>query len=318
MSSDVTPIVTSSELLPADGTFGRHCRSVSWGALFAGLIAAMAMQVLFMLLGAGLGFAMWSPRTDANPVAELGAGAVIVQGISAVFSLWFGGWVAGRFSPAGLRGTGWLHGFVVWCAATVAGVLVVSMGASTAVGDISKVVGGGLSMAGKPAASLADSAAAAAKDATKRSTDMVGSFVDEGAGNATTGTTPGTTARAKREVGLAVARYFNPALENDKAANRAALVKVLADHGNMTEADADKMVNEWTKSYDDLKADIAATKAQAEQKAREVADKAAKALAVFSLCTFVAFVIGAMAASCGGHQGACHARKLRATTVAVL
>lgn len=318
MNSDVTPIVSSSNLLPAENAFGRHCRSVSWGAIFAGLSAGMALQVLFMLLGAGLGFAIWSPRTDANPVADLGTGAVVVQGISAVFSLWFGGWVAGRFSPAGLRGTGWLHGFVVWCAATVAGVLVVTMGASWALGDLSKLVGGGLSMAGKPAAALADSAASAAKDATKRSTDTVASFVDEATGNAATGTTPGATARAKRQVSIALARFFNPALENDKAANRAALVKVLADTGNMSEADADKMVNEWTKSYDDLKADLKATKDQAEQKAREAADKAAKALAVFSLCTFVAFVIGAMAASCGGHQGACHARKLRATTVAVL
>lgn len=319
MNPDVTPITSNSDLLPTEHYHGRFCRSLSWGAIFAGLIAAIALQVLFMLLGAGLGFAIYSPLTDANPVADLGVGAVIVQGISAVFSLWFGGWVAGRFAPFGLRGTGWLHGFVVWCAATVAGVLVVTAGAGWALGDLSKLVGGGLSMAGKPAAALADSAASLAKDAAKRSSDTVASFVDEAAGNTTTtGTTPGVTVRAKREVGIAVARYFNPALEADKAANRAALVKVLADHGNMSEADADKMVNEWTKSYDDLKADLAATKNQAEQKAREAADKAAKVLAIFSLCTFVAFVIGAMAASCGGHQGACHARKLKGTTVAVL
>ena len=317
MNSDDIPVSSNPDLYPSGRSFGRFCCSLSWGAVLAGLTAALALQVLFMLLGAGLGFAIYSPLTDANPVADLGVGAVIVQGISAVFSLWFGGWVAGRFAPKGVR-TGWLHGFLVWCAATVAGVFIVSAGAGWALGDLSKLVGGGLSMAGKPAAALAESAGSVAKDAAKKSTDTISSFVDEAAGNSTTGSTPGATARTKREVGMAVARLFDPAQSANTAANRAALVKVLADHNNMTEADADKMVTEWTQSYDQLKADLATIKNEAEQKAREAADKAAKALAIFSLCTFVAFVIGGLAASCGGSQGACHARKLEGTTTVVL
>jgi hypothetical protein len=75
---------------------------------------------------------------------------VIIEGISAVFSLWFGGWIAGRFTPEGARACGWLHGFCVWAAATVAGVMIVSTGAGWALGDLSKLVGGGLSLAGKP------------------------------------------------------------------------------------------------------------------------------------------------------------------------
>src|ERR1019366_483329 len=132
--------------------------------IFAGLTAALALQVLFMLLGAGLGFAIYSPLTDANPIADLGTGAVIIEGISAVFSLWFGGWVAGRFAPKGTRHAGWLHGFLVWSAATVAGVLIISIGAGWALGDLSKLVGGGLSMAGKPAAALAEGAGSMVKD----------------------------------------------------------------------------------------------------------------------------------------------------------
>ena len=46
-----------------------------------------------MMLGAGLGFAIYSPLADANPIADLGKGAVIIEGISAVFSLWFGCWI---------------------------------------------------------------------------------------------------------------------------------------------------------------------------------------------------------------------------------
>ena len=287
--------------------FGHYCRSLSWGAVLAGLTAAVALQVLFMLLGAGLGFAIYHPITDANPVADLGTGAVVVHGISAVFSLWFGGWVAGRFSPKNSR-VGWLHGFLVWCAATVAGVLFVSAGASWALGDLSKLVGGGLSLAGKPAAAATGGVADVVKDSAKRSTDTLASFVDEAVANPPAGTTANTTARAKREVGMAVARLFGPGQEANSAANRAALVKALTNSG-MSEADADKMVTEWTESYNQLKADLTALKNEAEAKAREAADKAAHALAIFSLCTFVAFVIGAIAAMTGGCHGAIRARK---------
>ena len=64
------------------------------------------------------------------------------------------------------------------------------------------------------------------------------------------------------------------------------------------------MVNEWTASYDRLKADLTAAKNTAEQKAREAADAAAKDLAMFSLCAFLAFSFGALAAGFGGRTGA--------------
>jgi hypothetical protein len=111
MISTPSPFSTTTAPTPlsANHTYKVHLnRSVSWGAISAGIAAALAMQVLFMLLGAGLGFAIYTPLTDANPIANLGAGALVVQGISAVFSLWFGGWVAGRFTPTGTHATGWL------------------------------------------------------------------------------------------------------------------------------------------------------------------------------------------------------------------
>ena len=299
---------------PAFETFTAHThpthgsRSVSWGAIFAGTSAALAVQVLFMLLGAGLGFALYTPLTDANPIADFGKGAVIIQGVSAVFSLWFGGWVAGRFTPVGARATGWLHGFSVWCAATVAGVLFVSAGASWALGDLAKVVGGGLSLAGKPAAATGG-AAEGAKDAIKQTGDMLTSFTDEAVGHRPAGSTADMNVRAKREVGLAVARLFTPANQANLGDNRAAVVKALVETGGLSPADAEKTVAAWTTTYDRLKADLAAAKLEAERKAREAADKASEALAIFSLCAFAGFALGALAASCGGSHGATCATK---------
>lgn len=283
--------------------------SVSWASLFAGLTAAIALQVLFVMLGAGLGFAIYSPLTDENPIADLGKGAVIIQGVSAVFSLWFGGWVAGRFAPLGARFAGWLHGFLVWCAATVVGVVIVSSGVSWALGDLAKLVGGGLSLAGRPASAAVQGVSELAKDALKRSGDTISSFVDEATGRVSVAADPTRNIRAKREIGLAAMRFFNPAGHSSSTENRTALVRALVDHAGMSESDADRAVTGWTSSFDRLKSDIAAAKQQAEAKAREAADKAADALAVLSLCAFVAFLLGAGAAACGGHIGAAVALK---------
>lgn len=292
-----------------------HRSRLSWAALFGGLTAAMAMQVLFMMLGAGLGFAIYNPISSDSPVEDLGTGAIVVQGISAVFSLWFGGWIAGRFTPVASRRAGALHGFLVWCAATVSGVVVVASGAGWAMGDLSKLVGGGLSAAGRPAAAAVGGVADVAKDAAKSSSDTFASFVDEAVANRASDAPRAGGVRAKREVGLAVARLFNPLQKEKTADNKAALIKVLVDDAGLKQADAERIVNEWTESYNKLRADWETTKAQAEAKAREAAEKAAKVLAVFSLCSFVAFVLGALSAACGGAHGAKCALKRDAVIV---
>ena len=267
-----------------------------------------------MLLGAGLGFAIYSPLTDANPIADLGSGAMIIEGISSVLSLWFGGWVAGRFTPVGIRATGWLHGFSAWCATIVAGVVIVSVGAGWALGDLSKLVSGGLSLAGKPAAAVVGGASDLAKTAVKQSGDTLASFIDEAVSYRPVDSNRNGTIRAKREVGLAVVRLFNPVQEANMPDNRAMLVKALMGYAGMSESDANRTVTDWMASYDRLKADLAAAKNEAATKAREAADKAAKALAVFSLCAFGALVLGGVAAICGGRKGVKCARKCEGQT----
>lgn len=295
----------------------RSLPSVCWGAILAGTVAGLALQVLFMMLGSGLGFALYQPLTDDNPVASLGAGAMVIQGISAVLSLWFGGWVAGRLTPAGVRRSGWLHGFTVWCTAMVAGVIFVSLGAGWALGDLSKLVGGGLSAAGKPAAAAVGGATDLAKDAVQQSDATLASFTDEALGRRATDAPTAENVRAKREIGRAVARLFNPAQPDATRENRSAAVQALVNHAGLSEAEADRTITEWTTAFDQLKADLEALKAQVALKARQAADQAADVLAVFSLCAFVAFLFGAISAAHGGAHGAmCATRRDRGAALA--
>lgn len=278
--------------------------TVCWGAILAGTTAALALQVLFMMLGTGLGLAIYSPLTEENPVANLGVGALLIHSICAIISLCFGGWVAGRFAPVGTRATGWLHGFTVWCAATVGGVVLVTLGAGAMLASLSKVVGGGLSAVGESATAVAGGAANLASDAMEQSGLTITSFVDEAVSNLPADRPAGENIRATREVGLALGRLFNPMQDGNTAANRAAAVTALVDHTGMSQADADAAVTEWSATLEGLQDDLAAFQESASAQAREAADTGAAALAKVSLWSFFGFLLGALAATWGGHLGA--------------
>ena len=300
----LTPTLSDSVSLPARSS---SRPAVSWGAILAGLAATMALLVVCMLLGAGLGFAFYTPLTDEDPVKDLGTGVALTEGISAVVSLWFGGWVAGRFVPIGGRGTGRLHGFIVWCLAMLAGVLLLSSVAGWA-SSVAKILGGGVAWGDKPTAVLADGTELA-HDNLKQSANLLASFTDEALGNRADSHPQFSPIRARREISTAIARFFNPASDANARANRAALVKAIARNTNMSEAEADQTVADWSVAYDELKVDLNAAKNEAETRARAQAHEASHELALFSFCSFAALAMGGLSASFGGHVGANAARR---------
>ena len=118
-----------------DHVFGHEPQSaVSWAAVFAGAVAALALSFVLLGLAAGFGMKLASPWpgahagfSDFNPI--LGAWMVVVQVLSSAL----GGYLAGRLRTKWLnvhthevhfRDTA--HGFLVWALATVAGVALVA------------------------------------------------------------------------------------------------------------------------------------------------------------------------------------------------
>lgn len=104
---------------------------VHWGAVVAGVIVALVGQVLFTLLGAGLGAATFD---DASAdTITLGAFAWwLVSGIASAFAGgWTAGWVSGS-SPSVDRVEGAWQAFLSWAAAAlIVAALVLSMAASS-------------------------------------------------------------------------------------------------------------------------------------------------------------------------------------------
>ncbi|RYD83921.1 MAG: PhnA-like protein, partial [Verrucomicrobiaceae bacterium] len=96
--------------------YDRPFSRVSWGAIFAGALFALATQVVLTLLGLSIGLATIDPASGSTPAGStLGMGAGIWMLVSTIISLFLGGYIAGR-----LAGTfnGWIHGLITWAACT--------------------------------------------------------------------------------------------------------------------------------------------------------------------------------------------------------
>lgn len=93
---------------------------VSWGAIFAGVVVALVVQVLLTMLGVGIGVATLDPGSGDNPAASTFSVVTglwyVVSGILAAFA---GGYIAARMSGKASATTGALHGLTTWAFTTL-------------------------------------------------------------------------------------------------------------------------------------------------------------------------------------------------------
>jgi hypothetical protein len=106
---------------------------VHWNAVFAGVVVALATQILLALLGIAVGAATFAPD-DAGEAATNGWVAYAWWSISGIAAAFAGGWTAGNVSSAvdDSRYEGAFQGFISWAVSLVlmAVFLVGSVGAT--------------------------------------------------------------------------------------------------------------------------------------------------------------------------------------------
>lgn len=124
-------------------------KRVSWGAIFAGTIVALAIQILFTLLGISIGAATIDPLQKDSGLSGFGAVSGFWTALGALFALFAGGWVAGRLAgiPAKLEGS--IHGVAVWAFATILTAYFMTTAAGQLMNFATGVLGTGLNLAGK-------------------------------------------------------------------------------------------------------------------------------------------------------------------------
>jgi hypothetical protein len=261
---------------------------VSWGAIFAGAAAAAALSLILVLLGFGLGFSAVSPWANEGVSAKgLGISTIIWLAATQIVASGLGGYIAGRLRVkwANMHGDevyfrDTAHGFLAWCVATL-------VTATLVVGSVSSIVSGGVQAGASVvggAASVATQAAGTA--AVKTDSDQYGYFVDTLFRDDRPAAVSDDAARST------VTRIFVRSLSDGQlaAADRTYLAQLVAQRTNLTQADAERRV-------DEVYARTQKAVADAKLAAQQAADTAAKVAAWTSLWMFVALLIGAFFAS---------------------
>jgi hypothetical protein len=246
---------------------------VSWAAVAAGAVASLALTLLLLSFGAGMGFAVVSPwgHSGASTTSfEIGTGLYFI--VMAMISSAVGGYLAGRLRAKwiGVQTTEVLfrdtaHGFLAWAAASVLGAILLASPASS-------LIGGTLSGATQAAANSAQ---------TSPMDGYVDTLLRSDNPSAQGQQNPADT-RAE------MVRLFTSSFDNGNdlsAADRTYVAKVVSARTGLSQADAEKRVNDVATQ---VKTDL---------------DKARKAAMKIAIWLTLSLFIGAFSAALAATEG---------------
>ncbi len=253
---------TSVTELPTSG--------VSWAAIAAGALAALALTLVLLWFGTGMGFSVVSPWSDSGASAttfKIGTGLYLV--VVAMISSAIGGHIAGRLrtpwygihsNETYFRDTA--QGFLAWALASVVGALLLASAATSIIGSTA----GGFSQGAGTAAAQSSGPMSGYVDQLLRP-DPAAATVPAGDAN-----------DIREELTRLLTSSFST--ERDlKAADRTYVAQVVARRTALSQADAEKRVNDVvTQAKSDL-------------------DKARKAAAQLAFWMAASLLVGAFAAS---------------------
>lgn len=267
--------------------------ALSWGPVIGGAVAAAALSIVLLLLGAGVGLTMVSPWAGQSAsFTTIGVTAaiwfVVVEWLSAAL----GGYVTGRLRTkwAGVhtdevffRDT--VHGFLSWALATV----VVAGLAGTA---FTSLIGVGVQAASSAASTAAVAGSAAAASSASTGPDLSTSYFTDALMRPQDLRARGTESDAA--AGTEVSRIMmNAAVQGSMPDDdRAYLTALVASRAGLTPEEAKARVDGILKRAEDAKV-----------AAQQKADQARKSAATTALLGTLALLIGAFIASAAAALG---------------
>jgi hypothetical protein len=247
---------------------------VSWPAVTAGAVVSCALTLVLLAFGIGLGLSVVSPWAGAGVSAttfKIGTGLYLI--VIAMLASSIGGYIAGRLRTRWVgvhsdevyfRDTA--HGFIAWALASVLGAVLLASPASSLIGG------------------AASGATQAATSAASQPGPMDG-YVDAlMRSDAPAAQNAGNAQESRGEMARLFTRSFRNGSEL-KPADREYVTKVVAARTGLSQADADKRVNEVVTQ---AKADL---------------DAARKASAQLAFWLTASLLLGAFCASLAATEG---------------
>ena len=255
---------------------------VSWGAIFAGVVVGLVVQVLLTMLGLGIGVATLNPANGDASSFSIASGIWYV--LSGIIAAYAGGYIAARMSGKTVATTGALHGLTTWAFTTLLVLYLLTSAVGSIVGGafsgVSSAVGGvGQTVAQAAGPMLADANPLDAIQNQIRATGNDPEALNTTAMNAMTALVTGDPAKA------------------DDARQQAA--QALANARGIPLDQAQQQVTQMEEQYRQ-------TVDQARQMATNASSTAASVVSTGALLAFAALVLGAIAGWLGGRSGVVH------------
>ncbi|MGJ0237529.1 hypothetical protein ACQEPB_03280 [Novosphingobium fluoreni] len=272
--------------------YGKGRTRLSWGAAFAGVVIAVAVQLVLGILGTGIGLSMVDPVEGTTPGATgFGIGAGIYWLITTILALGLGGYAAARVSGVTERFDALVHGLVVWGVTLILTLYLLT----SAVGGI---IGGAFRTVGAVAGAAGSTVGAAAPKAAEIAGIDNGDVRQEAAkylSDAPSDPAQMTPEQAQAEIAKQLPALARGGAEGAQAEGR--IVDIVAAQRKISRPEAQAQV-------DRAKADFVKAKNDTVQTAKSAADSAAGAAAGTSFVIVLALVTGAAASAFGAAAGA--------------
>jgi hypothetical protein len=270
----------SSPVTPHEDVRTILLNQVSWGAVLAGAVVALVVQLILSLLGIGIGAAivdLAAGAADNPPPREFSIGAGVWWALSVIIASLAGGYAAGRLAGRPKETTAGWHGLTAWALTT----LIVFWFLMSGVGSI---IGGAYRTVVDLTGAVTSVAGSALPTVALRGPDPFASIEQ-----AIRGATGDNEPAALRDAAVSALRAALTGDPDQAQEARERAAQALAQAQNISVDQARRQVQEYEQRYQ-----------QAVETARRTVAAARKAVATAALFGALTLIIGAVAAWLGG------------------
>ena len=319
--------MSTSATFISPGPAGLPFNRVSWGAIFAGLFLALVTYLFLGVLGTAIGAGSIDAMGDRNPLAGFGTGAGVWVGVSTLVALAVGAFFAGHTAPS----KGILHGVLCWAVTTLVTLYALSSLAGGVIGTATRVAGSGISLAGQGVAAAAPGIASGVKDQLQKNgvdfdfsdarnqletllrqtgkTELSPEALKSNAnsalqdGKSTAGQAATTPQNSGNDLSALFDRLRQKAQPGIDAADKEALINIIVARTGKSRAEAEQIAGNFQQTFDQAMVKYNELKAQAEQKAREAGEVAAKGVSHAAWAGVGVMLLGLLVSAAAGFFG---------------
>lgn len=296
-------------------------RRISWGAVIAGFLIAVVVNLTLNLLGIGIGLGAIDPMAQDAVPDGIGIGSIIWYVVSTIISLIAGGWVAAHLAGVPNRQDSMMHGLLTWCLFTIFSFYLLTTAVGKIIGVTGSVVGSAFSLVGQGVQAVAPEAADAVQQQIKQSdislqsirqeaeqilqqtgkSDLQPNNLEDAAQQA--GQQVKQTADNPAQLDQVLSRVFSSSDTIINDVDKEAVVNVLVARTDQSRAEAQQTVDNWSNQYQQAKQKISQVKQQATVQAKQTAEKVSSAISSAAIAGFIGLVVGAISGAVGGMLG---------------